>query len=45
MNTTTIAPKAMSWDEIKQAMAENYSQMLETRLQMQSLSRHRSFAI
>ena len=39
MNTTTIDPKAMSWDEIKQAMAENYSQMLETRLQMQETDR------
>ena len=39
MNTSTLNPKAMSWDEIRQAMADNYSQMLETRLQMQETDR------
>ena len=39
MNTPTLDPKTTSWDEIKQAMAENYSQMLETRLQMQETDR------
>lgn len=37
MNTTTLEPKAMSWDEIKQAMAETDRRMKETDRRMKEL--------
>ena len=38
-STSTPATETLSWDEIKKAMADNYSQMLEIRLQMQETDR------
>lgn len=38
-STLTPATETLSWDEIKKAMADNYSQMLEIRLQMQETDR------